>query len=52
MSADVIEAADGMGMTQGQILVGIELPNALPVIMGGIRTSTAHHRGLGPPWPF
>ncbi len=35
-----IEAAKGMGMTDRQILLKIELPLALSVIMAGIRTST------------
>jgi osmoprotectant transport system permease protein len=48
VSSDVIEAADGMGMTSRQILLRIELPNALPVIMGGIRTSTAIIVGTAP----
>jgi osmoprotectant transport system permease protein len=48
VSKDVIEAADGMGMTPRQILSRIELPNALPVIMGGIRTSTAIIVGTAP----
>jgi len=48
VSKDVIEAADGMGMTPRQILFRIELPNALPVIMGGIRTSTAIIVGTAP----
>jgi len=34
-----VEAGRGMGMTRWQILQKIELPLALPVIMGGIRTS-------------
>lgn len=48
VSADVIESATGMGMTERQILTRIELPNALPVIMGGIRTSTAIIVGSAP----
>jgi osmoprotectant transport system permease protein len=48
VSTDVIEAATGMGMTQNQILFRIEIPNALPVIMGGIRTSTAIIVGSAP----
>ncbi len=36
---DVIEAADGIGMTRGQKLRLVEAPLALPVIMGGIRTA-------------
>jgi osmoprotectant transport system permease protein len=35
----VIEAADGMGMTATQRLLRVELPLALPVILGGIRLS-------------
>lgn len=48
VSRDVIEAATGMGMTKRQILMKIELPNALPVIAGGIRTSTAIIVGTAP----
>lgn len=36
----VIQAAKGMGMTYFQRLYMVELPIALPVIMGGIRTAT------------
>ena len=48
VSKDVIEAATGMGMTPNQILFKIEIPNALPVIMGGIRTATAIIVGSAP----
>ncbi len=48
VSKDVIEAATGMGMTPNQILFRIEIPNALPVIMGGIRTATAIIVGSAP----
>ncbi len=48
VSKDVIEAATGMGMTRKQILLQIEIPNALPVIAGGIRTSTAIIVGSAP----
>ncbi len=48
VSKDVIEAATGMGMTQRQILFQIEIPNALPVIAGGIRTATAIIVGTAP----
>lgn len=48
VNSDFIEAATGMGMTKKQILFRIELPNALPVIMGGIRTSTALVVGTAP----
>jgi osmoprotectant transport system permease protein len=36
---DVIDAADGIGMTRAQKLWIVELPLALPAIMGGIRTA-------------
>ena len=36
---DVVEAARGMGMTEGGILRKVELPLAAPVIVAGIRTS-------------
>ena len=48
VGSDVIEAANGMGMTPRQILIQIEIPNAFPVIMGGIRTSTAIVVGSAP----
>jgi len=48
VSSDVIESATGMGMTKKQILFDIEIPNAMPVIMGGIRTSTAIIVGTAP----
>ena len=48
VSRDVIEAATGMGMTKRQILLRIELPNALPVIAGGVRTATAIIVGTAP----
>jgi len=41
----VIEAATGMGMTNLQILGRIEIPLALPVIMGGIRIATVVNIG-------
>jgi osmoprotectant transport system permease protein len=36
----VVEAARGMGMRPHQILLRVELPLALPVILGGIRQAT------------
>ncbi|MHB8460320.1 MAG: ABC transporter permease [Candidatus Limnocylindrales bacterium] len=36
---DLIEAARGMGLREVQILRGIEIPLAAPVIVGGIRTA-------------
>src|SRR5204863_9449630 len=39
VDASVIEAARGLGMTDGQILRDVELPLAAPVIAAGIRTA-------------
>lgn len=36
----VLEAARGMGMRPGQVLREVELPLAVPVILGGIRQAT------------
>ena len=36
---DVVEAANGVGMTPAQRLVQVELPLAAPVIMAGVRTA-------------
>jgi osmoprotectant transport system permease protein len=36
-SADVLEAARGMGLTRRQVLVRVELPLAAPAIIGGLR---------------
>lgn len=36
---DVVEAARGMGMTGGEVLRLVELPNAMPLIMTGVRTA-------------
>lgn len=36
----VLEVAQGMGMTRWQRLVKVELPQAAPVMLAGIRTST------------
>ncbi len=41
----IIDAGRGMGMTSNQILTKIEIPLALPVIMGGIRISTVINIG-------
>ncbi len=44
--ADVLEAADAMGLTRPQRLLRVELPIALPVIMAGIRIATVTTIGL------
>lgn len=43
----VIEAARGMGMSPAQVLLRVELPLALPVIMGGVRTALVLLVGTG-----
>ena len=39
---DAVEAARGMGMTERQLLTGIELPLAWPLIFAGIRTAAVY----------
>jgi osmoprotectant transport system permease protein len=39
---DTVDAARGMGMTAAQIVRRVELPLALPLIFGGIKTSTVN----------
>lgn len=46
--AHLKEAAHGMGMTPLQILVRVELPNALYVIFSGVRTALAINVGTTP----
>jgi osmoprotectant transport system permease protein len=43
---NIIESAEGMGMTESQILKMVKLPLALPVIMAGIRISAVTAVGL------
>ncbi len=46
--AHLKEAASGMGMTPKQMLFQVELPNALFVIMAGVRTALAINVGTAP----
>ena len=39
VDADLKDAARGMGMTGGQVLLGVEIPSALPLILLGLRTA-------------
>jgi osmoprotectant transport system permease protein len=39
VDASVVESARGMGMTRSQILLGVELPLAWPIILAGVRVS-------------
>jgi osmoprotectant transport system permease protein len=43
---ETIDAARGMGLTNGQILFRVELPLALPVIVAGIRIATVTIIGI------
>jgi osmoprotectant transport system permease protein len=36
----VVDAARSMGMTESRVLLRVEVPNALPLIVGGLRTAT------------
>lgn len=36
----VTDAARSMGMTEGRVLMRVEVPNAMPLIVGGLRTAT------------
>jgi osmoprotectant transport system permease protein len=44
----LVEAAEAMGMTPGEILWKVEIPNALNVIFAGIRTALAINVGTAP----
>ncbi|WP_297204075.1 osmoprotectant ABC transporter permease OsmY [uncultured Pluralibacter sp.] len=44
----LLEAANGIGMTKMQRLWQVELPNAWPVILSGIRIATAINVGTAP----
>ncbi|WP_328586144.1 ABC transporter permease [Chitinasiproducens palmae] len=44
----LLEASRAMGMTPRQALFGVELPNALPVLMAGVRTALTINVGTAP----
>ena len=44
---DIRDAAKGIGMTTFQRLWKVEIPNAMPLIMAGIRTATVLNIGIG-----
>lgn len=46
--ASLKEAATGIGMTPRQVLLKVELPNAVPIIIGGVRISLALNVGTAP----
>jgi len=43
---DIVEAADGMGFTDAQRLVRVDLPLAVPLIVAGLRIATVTTIGL------
>ena len=48
MDPEAVDAARGMGLTGAQILRRVELPLALPLVFGGVKTSTVN---VSPPPP-
>lgn len=40
VNRELVESARGMGLTEGQLIRRVELPIALPVIVGGLRSAT------------
>ena len=38
----MVEAARGMGLTWWQIIVRVEVPNAVPLVMAGVRTASVY----------
>jgi osmoprotectant transport system permease protein len=40
VDADLVESARGMGMTERQVLARVEIPVAIPVIIGGVRSAS------------
>lgn len=43
---DVLDAAEGMGLTDGQLLWRVQIPMAMPVIIAGVRIATVSSIGL------
>lgn len=48
VSPTMREAARGLGLTSRQTLLRVELPNAMPVIIGGVRTALTVNVGTAP----
>lgn len=44
---NIRDAAKGIGMTTIQRLLKVEIPNAMPLIMAGVRTATVLNIGIG-----
>ncbi|WP_132745861.1 ABC transporter permease [Scopulibacillus darangshiensis] len=47
VNPDLKDAAIGIGMKPIQRLVRVEIPNAIPIIMAGVRTSVVMNIGIG-----
>lgn len=47
VNPNIRDAAKGIGMTTFQRLMKVEIPNALPLIMAGVRTATVLNIGIG-----
>lgn len=48
ISPALLESAKGVGMTPWQSLLKVEIPNAVPVMLAGVRTSLAINVGTAP----
>lgn len=48
ISPALLESAKGVGMTPWQSLIKVEIPNAIPVILAGVRTALAINVGTAP----
>lgn len=46
INPEMVEAAKGIGMSQFQVLYKVQIPQALPVIMAGVRISAVTAVGL------
>lgn len=42
VDSNIVDAAKGMGMTNFQLVIKVELPSALPTIMAGIKLSSVY----------
>jgi osmoprotectant transport system permease protein len=46
----VVDAARAMGVPEARVLLRVEAPNALPLILGGLRTATPQVVANISPW--
>ncbi|MCM2677010.1 ABC transporter permease [Alkalicoccobacillus plakortidis] len=47
VNPEIKDAANGIGMKSSQRILRVEIPNAMPVIMAGIRTAVVLNIGIG-----